>query len=365
MNTWSELTKRERTFLTIWCAALIIPGLLAFVLMTGHQRKKRDDARERDRARMSEHSVIAGRTEPERTPPPGHEHDVATIVRVGMYVDHISEVEVVHSVWKMSFFIWFRWEGDLTPGESFKIVNGEINTRTLLEKKDEGKTHYALYSVKADITKNFNLARFPRDEHLLTISIEDSAKQSYAVKFEADSNGTGVSSRVAVPGYVITNTTTVVKPHSYMSAMGAPWLPENYKATYSQFTTGMSVERPSWGIFGKMFVGVYLAIAMGLAGLFIRGGGERVSLISTALFVAIVNALTIVSLVPDTGIATLADLVSNTGYVIIAVLILQAVIYQRAFPDPEAPAARMFDRTTLVIVTLFTILINLGIVLPL
>jgi len=367
MSEWSELSKREKSFLAKWCAWLIVPGLIATLALGWHQHKKRDEASRRDHDRMSETSVIEGRTEPEKTPPPGHERDVPLEVRVGVYVDHISEVTVVSSVWRVDFFVWFNWTGGeekFNPGETFKVVNGSVGSRSLLDRRDEGGKHWVLYSASATITKNFNLARFPLDRHLLTIAIEDQAKQSYAMKFVADAEGTRASSRVNVPGYVITNLATVVKPHSYASAMGAPWLPASQKATYSQFTTGITIERPSWGLFAKMFVGLYLAIAMALAGLFIRGGAERVALASTALFVAIVNALTASEHVPDTGVATLCDLVSNLGYVIIVQLVLQAVIYLRVFKDPDAPPARLFDRVTFAAVGAFSVAANMILVWP-
>ncbi len=58
-------------------------------------------------------------------------------MKVGGYIDRISEFSVVDSSWKVDFFVWFNWDGeDLNPGETFKVVNGEILSRTLMKKSD-------------------------------------------------------------------------------------------------------------------------------------------------------------------------------------------------------------------------------------
>jgi hypothetical protein len=358
------MTRLQKLLICVWSLGLAVPGLIAFFSLVVQQRHYGETMRRRDRERMSATSVVEGRTLPETSPPPGHENDVPTTVKVGIYVDHISDFEIIHSSWKMDFFIWFSWQGDQpNPGDSFKIINAELPTRTLLERTDKGDQHYALYKASAEITHVFNVSRFPLDQHLLTIAIEDQARQSYQLRFVADDVGTEISSRALVPGYNIGRRETVVKPHSYRSAMGSPSLPPTFRATYSQFTVGMTLVRPSWGLFFKMFSATYLSVLLALVALVVRGAGERLGIASTALFIALMNGLTISSLTPDMGIITLGDEVNHVSYLAIGVLVVQAMLYHRYFADqPERQeAAALFDHATFAIIGVLFVAINAGI----
>lgn len=350
-SVWSSLTRLQRGFVLAWIAWLVVPAVIAGFWLAAQQRNNADEMRRRDHARMSATSVVEGRTEPDKTPPPGHENDVPIAVKVGIYVDHIADVSIVRSAWKVDFFAWFTWQGDSPdPGETFRIVNGDIAARALMRKSTTDRTNYSLYRLTAEITKNFNVSRFPLDEHLLTIAIEDQARQSYQLVWTADGEGANYSSRTAVPGYKIVGKQTVVKPHSYRTPMGDPALPDGFRATYSQYTFGLTLVRPSLGLFVKMFIGLYLSVILCLIGLLLRGGSERLGLASTALFIALVNGLTIGGLTPDTGSATLGDEINNLGYLVIGQFILQAALYHGYF-KPTEKAGRVFDVVTLVATT--------------
>ena len=353
------LPRSHRMWIGTWCAWLMIPALIAYVTLTSQQRLLRQEMIERHAARM-----IVQSQETQRTPPRGHENDVASVVKIGAYVDRIPALSLVDSSWTADFYVWFTWEGaDLNPGETFKVVNGEIVTRTLMRTTDNGNQHYALYRVTAQITKLFNVARFPRDEHLLTIALEDQAKQSYQLRYVTDDAASDISSRVVISGYRTVGKETVVKPHAYKTSLGDPTLPADYKATYSQFVLGISIERPSWSLFFKMFLATYLSIALAVAGLFVRGAPERLGLVATALFAAVVNGMSITSLIPDTGGGTLADTINGIAYVAIVQMVLQAILYHRFFSDPnkDAEAALVFDRSTFVLTSLLTVILNVAV----
>ncbi|MFP6729928.1 MAG: hypothetical protein VCD50_07155 [Alphaproteobacteria bacterium] len=98
-------------------------------------------------------------------------------VTSGIYVDRIFDVSLRSTRWKVDFYIWFVWTGpNVHPGDNFQIVNGEIISKKLLDDTDLGDEHYELYRVSAEITKFFNISRYPRDDHLMTIHIEDTKR---------------------------------------------------------------------------------------------------------------------------------------------------------------------------------------------
>jgi hypothetical protein len=330
------------------------------------QRRNVELAAERDAARMSAAAVASDRTQPERSPPHGHESDVARVVHVGAYVNRIVELSVVESSWKADFYVWFRWDGDgLDPGETLKAATGEIESRTLLKRSDDGKSHYTLYRVVAQITKKFDVARFPRDVDLLLITLEDQALQSYQMVYDVDPSESDLSSRAELQGYALGPLKVAVKPHSYKSAMGDPGLPRAYKATYSQFVIGVPMHRTTWGLFWKMFLALYISMGIAVGGLVLLSPSERLAMGGTAMFVAIMNAESIATLVPDTGTSTLGDVINGMGFAGIGVCLLQGIIYHRWLHGDgrRTDVARAFDGVTLLLVPTLYVLANVGVLL--
>jgi hypothetical protein len=364
---WSSLQKWQRTWLVCWWVFLIVPATIGYVVLTSQQEHNRQEAAQRHRERMDPAKNDALVTKLELAPPAGHEHDPPAVrVNTGAYVTRIPKHSIVESSWHVDFYIWFSWEGAaVNPGETFKIVSGEITSKALMRRTDEGDKHYALYRVNAEITKAFDTARFPRDEHVLTLVIEDQGLQYYQMLYTTDEALSALSSRVDIAGYAVTRKQTVVKPHTYKTSMGDPSLPADYKATYSDFVLAITIARPTWGVFIKMFLPLYLAVLLALVALLVRGPGERLGLTSTALFVAVINGMTINATIPDTGTTTLADVISILGYVVIGQTILQSIFYHRYFAEPtkDQDAALLLDRSTLVILTLQALVLNVGVVM--
>jgi hypothetical protein len=364
LAAWSTIARWQRMLIGAWCAWLVVPAVVAYVLLSGPQRKSRLDSARRHVERMDVTKNDAVHTEIDTTRPPGHESDVPTVVTVGVYLARIPDFSIVGSSWTADFYVWFKWDDErVTPGETFKIVNGEIVSRTLMTKIDKDAHHYAIYRVLAHMTKSFDTARFPRDDHLLTIALEDQGLPAYSMVYVADAVTSEMSSRVEIPGYAILPAEIVAKLHTYKTSMGNPSFPPMSKITYAELVFGIPIARPSWGLFFKMFVAMYVAIALGLAALFVRGPAERLGLTSTALFLAVMNGMEITSLTPDTGIATLSDVINGIGYFTIGQMIIQSVIYYRYFSDPEKDrdVARIFDRVSVAVLTAMILLLNVGV----
>jgi hypothetical protein len=146
--------------------------------------------------------------------------------------------------------------------------------------------------------------------------------------------------------------------------MGDPDLPPTFKATYSQFIVGILITRPTWGLFVKMFIALYIAVGLAIAGFFLRSPSERLALGGTAIFVAIMNAETNASLVPPTGVSTLGDVVDALGYCAIGVIIVQSIIYHRLHRgDEPSDLTRVLDAASVVLVTALYVVLNAGLLL--
>ena len=363
-NLWESHFRRFKIlFLILWALTALIGGSILGYWLFSVQRQNLEASMRNHSARIDPLANESGKTEAARTPPPGHEHDSPAYVKVGMYVDRVPELSIKDSTWTADFYIWFLWTDEkLNPGETFQVVNGEIKSRDILESRDLNGSHYALYRVVAEITKAFDITRFPRDDHLLTISIEDTRLQSYQFQYLAYDTQSDISSRVSLPGYKIYRHAGAVKPHSYKTARGDPGLPKDYKATYAQFTYGIWIARPDWGLYLKMFLTLYAALFIALIGFFIKPS-DRFGLAIGSFFAAVANSYITSSLIPDTGTATLADQINAIGMLVIALVIFQSIVSQ-VFHSREgwADYGKQLDMVSFACLLVITITLN--IILP-
>lgn len=358
----STLTKWQKIFLLIWSVLVLAAGIAAQAKLVDMESKNLEASILKHQARIDPNVTESGKTEPERTPPAGHENDIPVDVKIGVYMDRIPALSMRDSLWTGDFYIWFNWKDDnLHPGDTFQVVNGEILSRNKLEEKNENGEHYALYRVTARTTKTFDTTRFPRDDHLLTLFIEDTSLQSYQLRYISDDVNSDISSRVSVPGYKVYDTSSVVKPHSYKTTRGDPDLPAGYKATYSQFIYGIWIARPTWGLHLKMFLTLYAAILISMIGFFTTPA-HRFGLVIGSFFAGVANTYITSSIVPETGIATLADVINGIGVATIAVIMFQTIISQHFYEkQKQEDFSSIFDDLTFILLIGIYIWLNISI----
>ena len=282
---------------------------------------------------LYDNKKVSARLEAERLNPHATEEDRTQVdfsslapddahtrkVHVGIYVDRIVTISTKATSWTVDFYLWFNWQGNhFDPGSEFQVIDGEIKSKTKLESTVRGDSHYALYRVTAEITKFFNVVRYPLDSHLLTIRIEDRKHTWNELQYLADANGAAYSSRVVVPGYVLSKAKLISKPHAYKTNRGDPQLPPDHQAVYSQLTYGIAIRRPDWGLYVKTFQGLFASVAIAFLA-FALGplSGERVSLGVGAFFASVASGYLNLGSLPDVGLVTMIDMVNGFGMVTI------------------------------------------------
>jgi hypothetical protein len=119
--------------------------------------------------------------------------------------------------------------------------------------------------VRAEVNKPFNTDRFPVDDHLLAIQIEDGKLPRSELEYVADEANCGCSNQVKMPGYRLREWKVLVKPHVYKTNFGNPLAASGVQQVYSQFDYMLWNVRPGLGTYFHTLVG-YLAINVLLPG---------------------------------------------------------------------------------------------------
>jgi len=271
VKSQDDLARRMRVAAASWLAFVSLIYMSTTLFMVSRLVENRKAAAVRHQARMDPTMLEVGRTRPETAAADMGMKPKARKVKAGIYVDNVSEFSTRDSKWAPEFYIWFEWSGDdIDPGKTFHIVDGKIVSRQLQSRHDEGDKHYALYRITAEITKHFSTDRFPRDDHLLTIRIEDTTHYNFDLEYIPDVEGSQLSSRASLVGYAPYSVQIIAKDHSYRTPRGDPRLPSHHKATYSQLVLGIGIKRSGWGLYVKMFTGTFTSVVIALLAFFVR-----------------------------------------------------------------------------------------------
>jgi hypothetical protein len=335
--------------------------LVAGVNLYRSLRANQQAAADRHATRLDPDADEPGVTAADRSLPP----DARPVpVTAGLYVDRVAELSIKEGSWTVEFYLWCRWRGDAPKScEDFQVVDGSVEKKDKEEDETVGGERYQRFRVTAKITKVFDITRFPRDDHLLLLAVELPGHLRQDVRFVPDRDGSAVSSRVSVPAYQLHLAGVVEKPHSYKTARGDPRLPPGAKSTYSQLRMGLSLERAGWGLYFKLFQSLWVAVLLALLAFFIRPTevDPRFGLGVGALFAGVANAYVISSLVPDTGVLALADVVNGVGIAVILLTVIQSTISLHLYTTREAEAtSRAFDRVSFAVILPAYVLLNVA-----
>jgi len=157
----------------------------------------------------------------------------------------------------------------------------------------------------------------------------------------------------------------IEKPHFYKTTQGDPRLAPDSKASHSQARLGIELRRTGWGYFFKMFQALYVAVLISLLAMFIKPTNldPRFGLGIGGLFAAVANSYVALSLIPDTGIMTLADIVNGLGVWMILLTVVQSAISLHLFKRLGAESlSRRFDQISFALMATGYVVLN--VVLP-
>lgn len=322
----SALPRHRQHLVRAWIAivALVYLGLAASAIYTVDNEKQL--AKRNHTLRMDPDGVEPGRTQADPLPANAN----FTPVHLGVYLEGIEALSIRDSYWIATFYIWFRWRGDkkLDPGSTFRLVDARIENKEPMNSYSAANgEHYQSYKVVARLTKFFNTTRVPLDDHMLNIYIEDAVRDVNALRYVADP-ATNVSSRVQVPGYMLTGTRQVVKAHTYKTDYGDSRMVGDRRTTHSEYIFAVSVQRAGVGTYIKLFIGLFAGVLITIGSFFIRPAdtGPRFGLPSAAYFGVVANTYLVNSTLPPSGVFGLTDYVTGVGLITIFLCVVVSIV---------------------------------------
>jgi hypothetical protein len=292
------------------------------------------------------------------------ENPLAPKVKVGIYVERIIKLESTDTEWISEFYIWFITEDlSLRPGDTFQILNGDILEIDKIKSMEQSGQRYTLFKVIASITKFFNIVRYPLDNHLLTIQIEDKKLRLHQLEYTVDAKNSNLSSRLQAPGYGIDLAKITSRVHAYQSNRGELGVTAQ-ESLFSQFSVGLQIYRPDLGLYFKMFQGLFAAVMVAFIAFFLGyQGGDRIGIGIGAFFAAVANGYISMNELPHGGLLTLTDIVNGFGLFTIFMTIISSQIASWLSDQQDARhSARSLDNISFTVCLVGYVAVNVLVV---
>jgi len=335
----------HRKFLIGWAAGLVIIGLLAgwFTLRPALLNK--------NEAFTGYQQILALKNQSEIGKIP---------VEVGISIEKISDFSIKNVAWNTDFYVWFKWQQpaadpSFNPGEAFQVVTGTIQSKQKILETVTGDQHYVLYRVSASVNYPFNVARYPMDDHLLSMFIQDPVHPQ--IQYFADKANSRVDPSIRIPGYRITNSVMGAKTVLENTTFGNPSGPNSF----AQFGYGIFIYREGYGFYLKLFQALFAAVGVALLSGFFKAHEEiRIELLVGGFFAAVANSYITSTYLPDTGTMTLLDQINLIGLATIFICLIQTVISSRFAVKGEQEFSIQFDRASFPIIAFIYITLNIA-----
>ncbi|MBP8305447.1 MAG: hypothetical protein KBE04_15140 [Phycisphaerae bacterium] len=339
----APITGREVRLVALWAAGLLLlyglGGGFGVHLLKGYKAQT---------ARFRHDWVQAAQIGPSAGPSegtlPGGTGPVD--VNVGIYIDRIGEFSPRENRWTAEFDLWFSWTGDpVRPGETFEVVDGQVERQEKVASTSEGGRHVERYRVRARILKFIDASRFPFCDEELAVQIEEGIGGAGALRYVADTRKSGIDPQAVRRFLRITRSAALVKEHT----RGAD------RIAHSRFIYAMLVSPVGVGFYVKMFQGLFASVAVACVAFSIRPVhiASRLSLGIGAFFAVMGNQISLGTVLLVSDRLSLADMVTGVGLAtIFLTLVESAISLYLLVSKGREQVARLLDRTSLVVLLL-------------
>ena len=251
---------------------------------------------------------------------------VPDTVKVGAYIISLHDINFRDKEYTIRFWLWFVYDNpDFDFSKQLDIPNAKsIEPPEIIMDSVDGKA-WAIMKMKCTMKERWDVKDFPFDKQHLKVQIENTLFDNKLLVFVPDLKGSQFDREEAIDGWVIQNFSVTQGDNDYETGFGD----ESTKSqVFSTFKIEMNIARDAWGLFMKIFIGMYIAFLIAIIS-FTPHPSElepRFGLPVGGLFAAVGNKYIIDSLLPESSSFTLVDTLHSLTFIsILMTLIVSAV----------------------------------------
>lgn len=284
-------------------------------------------------------------------------------VSVGFYINSVHNIDFKNKEYTINLWLWLKYKNpdfDFSKYLEVPMAKEVDKSFYTVDTLEDGRI-YMLMKLQCVMKDSWKIQSFPFDRQKLRFTIENSQYDSKYLVFREDTLGKHYS-KWTLPDWTIVadsfKITTGIK--KYETGFGDPGYvkPQAEFATYRAIIT---IERKPWGLFLKLFIGMYIAFFLSVVCFFIHNDhmDSRFSLSVGSLFAVIGNKYVIDSALPESTTFTLVDTLHCLTLFSIFTAVACSIRTLRLIKDNQMIRAIGFDRRSCIILVSMYVLLNI------
>ena len=282
-------------------------------------------------------------------------------VKVGTYIISVHDINFHEKEYTARFWLWFVYSNpDFDFSKQLDIPNAkDIDDPEIINDSLNGKA-WTIMKMKSIMKESWNVKDFPFDQQHLRVQIENTLFDNRTLIFDPDLRGSKYDTKEAIDGWKITNFKVSAGINDYETGFGDPRADRSVQ-NFSTFLIEMDIERDAWGLFMKIFLGMYIAFLISTIS-FTPHPSEmepRFGLPVGGLFAAVGNKYIIDSLLPESSEFTLVDTLHALTFIAIFGTLLVSALALRQYDKGKKEMAERTNRRGARIIFTSYILANL------
>ncbi len=282
-------------------------------------------------------------------------------VKAGAYIISVHDINFHDKEYTIRFWLWFLYSNpDFDFGKQLDIPNAkEIDEPIILSDSVNGKA-WVQMKMKCVMKENWNVRDFPFDKQHLRVRIENTVFDKNKLIFIPDKRHSLFDGVEGLDGWVLKDFSVTVDTSRYNTGFGDP-RPGYDSQTFSAFKIDMNIEREAWGLFMKIFIGMYIAFLIAMISLVSHPWEvePRFGLPVGGLFAAVGNKYIIDSLLPESPEFSLVDTLHSITFLGILAVLAVSAIALKFYNDDNKEACLMADKIGTRVVGVVFIILNI------
>lgn len=278
-------------------------------------------------------------------------------VETGIFAMNLYNLDMSSNTYYFDFYAWFRWKGEIDPTANLELANGvedwgvtKVPVYEKPEKLPDGSLYQAL-RIEGRFVQPFDLSRYPLDQQKLHVALENSLYTTEQLVYVTDTEQSGYSTRLSIPGWQLKNQELSSLVHEYATNFGDSRV-GNANTSYSVLQYSLLITRPVSFFIWKLLLPLLIVLAASWGSLLLNPKyvDSRIMLPVTALLTTVFLQQSYSTGLPDVGHLVLLDKIYAIAYVLIVSAILEAIVTADWMKSDEENAhARIIrlDRLTL------------------
>ena len=281
---------------------------------------------------------------------PAAEEKIAPVeVRVGAYVNTLTDLNSANHTFVADCWIWFVHPrtADLNPLKTVEPANARDYRLSLESTEVYGSERYHAAKIRGVFNHAWDVRNFPYDRHRLAIELSESQLEDDRIRYLVDSANTAFDPALVVDGWKVEKVGISTGVHAYQSNFGVPG--KTGGSRYATTTLSIFIRREAGGLFLKLHAAVYIIFLVSLVTFLMDSSKDgffsaRIGLISGMILATVVNSHRVAATLGGNNSLTLPDKIHIVTLLALLFALLVSLATRRLHNVGQSPRAQLLDR---------------------